>query len=341
MPNNKFLISLVLVVAVAAAIGGYFFVKNRSETAKPGKIYHVGVLNGYDFFGETTDGFKDGMAELGYIENENIFYDEIKTDVDIKKYDDVVKKFVEDKVDLVLAYPTEASLEAKKVTAGTGIPVIFANANIEGVNLVNSISNPGDNITGVRYPGPDIAPKRLEILLEIAPDAKKIVVPYLKDYPNVPPQLESLHQIVSSLGITLIEAPVLSPRELQEFFDSQILSGAQIDAILAFAEPVSATPAFVEVYGKFAVDHKIPWGGALVLKKDGYAYESLFGISTDSSAVGRRAAKLADKIFKGIPAGTIPVVSAESFLELNYRAADEMGLKFSENLLNKAQNIIR
>ena len=70
-------------------------------------------------------------------------------------------------------------------------------------------------------------------------------------------------------------------------------------------------------------------------------YGSVFGLNIDAVNVGKQAAPLADKIFKGIPAGTIPVVSAESYLQINYKLAQELGLTVSEGLLSQAAEIIR
>jgi putative ABC transport system substrate-binding protein len=57
--------------------------------------------------------------------------------------------------------------------------------------------------------------------------------------------------------------------------------------------------------------------------------------------VGKQAAPLIDKIFKGIQAGTIPVVSAENYIQVNYKAAQEQGFKVPEGLLNQANEVIR
>src|SRR6185436_784516 len=144
------------------------------------KVYHIGILSGLDFFATTTDGFKAEMTKLGYVEGQNIVYDIQKTNFDSSREQQILDKFVADKVDLIFVFPTEASLAAKKATQGTSIPVLFANAFIEGNDLVKSVREPGGNVTGVRFPGPDIAVKRLEILHELVPQAKRIWVPYQK-----------------------------------------------------------------------------------------------------------------------------------------------------------------
>ena len=338
--NKKLLIGIV--IAIIVVVGGWFYFSGQTGINNTSqKNYVVGILNGYDYFGGTTDGFKSQMTELGYIEGKNITYEVIKSDVDTKKYDEAIQKFIKDKVDLIVAYPTEASIEAKKLTVGTKIPVVFTNANIEGVNLINSISEPGGNITGVRFPGPDIALKRLEVLLEISPTIKTIILPYLKGYPNVPPQLVELHKLAAKDDITILEAPVATPDELKLFLNSVDASKKKIDGILTIPEVVSAVPGFTDLLGKYAQDHRIPFGGTLLLKKDGYQYETLFNVFVDTPTVGKQAAVLANKIFRGIDPGTIPVVSADSTLILNYRLAKEQGFNMSESLLSRANQIIR
>jgi putative ABC transport system substrate-binding protein len=306
--------------------------------SKP-RVYHVGILSGLDFFASTTDGFKTKMTELGYRESKNIVYDIQKTQFNPPAEKSILKKFVADKVDLILTFPTEVSLEAKAAVEGTKIPLVFANANIEGVDLVKSITAPGGNITGVRYPGPDLAIKRFEILHELAPAARRIWIFYQRGYPIVASQLEVLQPAAVSAGVVLIEKAADDAAEIQAILQKQLeAKDIGIDAILIIAEPLSVTPDAYEVLGKFTAEHKIPVGGALMLLGN---YESLFGVSTENVAVGRQAAVLADKIFKGVPAGTIMVASADSYLQINYRAALKLGLKVSESLLSLANEIIR
>jgi putative ABC transport system substrate-binding protein len=303
------------------------------------KVYHVGILSGLDFFADTADGFKAKMAELGYREDINIVYDIRKTQFETVAEQRILKKFVTDKVDLIVTFPTEVSLEAKAVANGTNIPVVFANANVEGVNLVKSVREPGGNITGVRYPGPDLAIKRFEIMRMLAPKAKRMWVPYQRGYPIVVSQLEVLRATAAAAGVTLIETPADNAAELQAILRERPKpKNIGMDAVLFIAEPLAVTPDAFAVISKFAAEHEIPVGGALMIMGD---YGSVFGVSTDNVAVGRQAAVLADKILKGIPAGSIPVVSAENFLQINYKAARRLGLKVPEGLLSQANEIIR
>ena len=308
---------------------------------KDSKVYHVGILSGLGAFAPAADGFKSKMTELGYVEGKNIVYDVQSTDVDITAYQTITKKFVENDVDLIFAFPTEAAMEAKAAASGTDIPVVFTLAftDGEGVNLINSITEPGGNITGVRFPSVTIASKRLDILMEMAPLAKRILVPYLQGYPNVPGQLDAIRSDAKASGLTLIECGVSTPDELKLKLDS-LVNGDDpgVDGILLIAEPVSITPAFYSVLGKFAYEHHLPIGGA-IMDVDGYA--SIFGYLPDAQHEGGEAALIADKIFRGVPAGTIPVMTSDPVLEINYKAAQNLDVIVLAGLLKQADLIIR
>ena len=324
-------IMLICAAAIASLVAGC--------GEKKTKVHRVGILSGLDFAIAIAEGFKSEMTGLGYEEGRNIVYDLQRVNFDPAGERRIAEKFVTGKVDLILVYPSEASLTAKAVAKGTDVPVVFANANIEGVDLVESVRQPGGNITGVRYPGPDIAFRRLEILVEMVPHAKRIYVPYQRDYPTLNTQLEILNKVALSLGVVLIEAPVSSAAELQADLQARAESGdIGMDAILLIIEPITVKTDAFAVYGKFAAEHNIPVGGALMVADD---YGTIFGLSTNKASVGRQTARLADKILRGTPAGTIPVVSAESYLRINYRMVQKLSLEVPEELLELANEIIR
>jgi len=336
--NKKSFIGLIILVFIVVVIGVYFSIIQRAEE-KPPAVYQVGILSGLDYIAEAADGFKAGMAELGYLEGEDIIYDCQKTDFDMAEYRRILNKFVADQVDLIFVFPTEASQEAKIATQETGTPVVFTVANIEGTGLVESLAEPGGNITGVRYPGPDIALQRFEIMRELAPEAKRYWIPYQRGYPIIASQLEVLYQEAEEAGITLIEAPADNAAEVQTLLDERDkLDDIGFDVIMALAEPLYVTPDAFSVICEFAAEHKIPNAGALI-EIEGCG--SLFGVHIHNFNTGKQAAPLADKILRGIPAGTIPVVSAESYFQLNYKVAEELGLTVPEGLLERANEIIR
>ena len=309
---------------------------NAGQTAK---VYRVGVLSGLSFVANITDGLKARMTELGYVEGKNITYDVQATDFDMARYKSILQKFVADKVDVIFVFPTEASIEAKAAVQGTNIPVVFNFALIEGMGIVDSVRAPGGNVTGVRYPGPDIALKRFEIMLELVPGVKQILIPYQKGYPIVVPQLEALRPAAAAAGVNLIEVPASDAADLEAQLKALgQASDKPADAIMFLAEPLTVTPDPFVVIGKFAREHNIPLGGALMSVG---GYDSIYGVNVEGVAAGKLAAPLLDKIFKGIQAGTIPVISAENFIQINYKAALAQGVTVPDGLLNTANEIIR
>jgi putative tryptophan/tyrosine transport system substrate-binding protein len=307
--------------------------------AQETKVYRVGILSGFEFFYPAVDGFKAKMAELGYVEGEHIVYDVQTAPVDIEAYRSIAEKFVADQVDLIFVFPTEASMEVKAATQGTNIPVIFdlAFTDVEGIDLIESIREPGGNITGVRFPSSEIASKRLQILLELAPDAKQVFVPYFEGYPNVPGQLDAIDTLAESAGVTLVKFGTTNPEELQAELDRQAASD-ELDAILLLAEPISATPAFFTLLGKYSYEQKIPIGGTLI-SIDGYS--TIFGLLPQAYQTGEHAAVMADKIFSGTSAGTIPVVTAEGLFTINVDAAQELDVTVPDGLLKQADEILQ
>ena len=303
------------------------------------KQYKIGILCGLDYLAHLEVGFTSKMIELGYHEGKNIVYFYHRTNFEPEKEQQILNQFIRDQVDLILTYPTEVSMVAKNVTQKTNTPVIFAVANIEETNLIESVQKPGGNLTGIRFPGPDLAVKRFEVLREIVPKAKKIWIPYQRGYPIIKSQMDVLNPVAKEAGITLIEFPADDAREVRSELERiRSLGDPDLDAILFIAEPLSCTDDTFEEICKFAYNYNIPLGGGLMQVGD---YESIYGVDIDASQTGEQAAILADKILKGTPAGMIPVVSSESYLVINYKSAQKFGLIIPEGLLCRADKIIR
>lgn len=300
----------------------------------------VGILSGLKFNAGIVDGFKAKMTELGYKEGENITYDVQATEgVDLEAYKRILNKFVADKVDLIFVFPTEPLIEAKKITEGTNIPVVFANVLIEGSDLVKSVREPGGNMTGVRYPGTDMSLKRFEIIHELFPEAKRLLVPYQQGIPVVPSQLEALRQVAKDAGVTLVEFPANNLAEVEADLQARAkLADVGFDAMVCLSEPLVTKPEIMAAYAKFSAEHKTPIGGCPIFPD---SHGSLFGLSTDYVAVGKLAAPAADKILKGTSAGTIPIYSPEPSLTFSYKVAQEWGLTVPESILMQADEIIR
>jgi putative tryptophan/tyrosine transport system substrate-binding protein len=175
---------------------------------KKTKMYRVGIISEVEAFTAIAEGCKAKMTELGYIEGQNITYDIRIATMDPKQVKQVVGQFVQNKADLIFTFPTEASIAAKQATLGTDIPVVFANSNVEGTNLIENLRQPGRNITGVRFPGADNDVMRLGFLHKFAPKAKRVLVLYDPNYPTTQIVAAALRSAAPTLGITQIMSPV-------------------------------------------------------------------------------------------------------------------------------------
>lgn len=303
------------------------------------KVYRVGILSEVEAFTIIADGFKAKMAELGYIEGKNIIYDTKISNMDPEQEKQTAKNFVKANVDLVFAFPTEASIAAKEATIGADIPVVFANANIEGTGLIENIRQPGGNITGVRFPGADNDVMRLSFFPKFVPQAKRILVLYDPNYPTTQKVAAALRDAAPSFGITLLEDHITSVEELKNTLNKRSEQpDIGIDAILIMPEFINHTPEGFKAIIDFTNKHRIPLGGGAPFTVDQGA---IYTFHPDFYETGMLAATIIDKIFKGTPAGTIPVASPESHLKINYKAMKELGLPVSEGLLSRAKEIIR
>jgi putative tryptophan/tyrosine transport system substrate-binding protein len=335
----KKIVLLLLGIGFVALIGWFVFSQYGGKKQMD-KVYHVGILSGLNLFSSIVDSFKDEMNTLGYIEGKNIVYDLQKTNFEPEKEKAILEKFVSDKVDLIFGFNTEVALEAKEAVRGTDIPVVFANAFTEGNNLIESVRAPGGNITGVRYPNTDVAVKRLEVLHEIVPGAKRFWLPYQKGYPSAPAELDVVRPAAKRLGVTLIEFPAENVTTLETELAKRAQSAdLGFDAVLFIPESLSTTKAEFEVIAKYTRNRKIPIGGSSVATDD--KYSPVFAVTISNAEIGKLAARTTDKILRGIKAGTIPVASPEQYLRLYYNVAQELGLTFSSGLMGRANEVVR
>lgn len=334
--SKKFKPLWIIIVVVLLILGavGYFLLFQGRNSQQSAKVYRVGVLSALDFFDPAVGSFKQEMTNLGYIEGKNIVYDVQKGPAPVGNQN-IIKKFVEDKVDLIYVFPTEATIEAKEGTKGTAIPIISIGSYLGG--LIESIQRPGGNITGVHMPIAEISAKRLEIMHEIAPKAKRIWIPHLKDYPTAEPSLGAIRPLAKVLGLTIVEAAFANPQEMTNYLNERA-GDPGMDAILLIPEPISIIPAFADQIMAFAGVHNLPTAGPVVSDSD---KGPLFDLIPNNLEYGRLAAPLADKIFKGISAGSLPIITPENDLEINYKVAQKLRLTISEGLLSRAKKIVR
>jgi putative ABC transport system substrate-binding protein len=303
------------------------------------KIYKVGILTDNSNFQSIGDGFKVKMTNLGYVVGKNIVYIQQPLSSDPADLPRQARALVDQKVDVIFSFPAPETAAAYAATQGTNVPVVCAYAQLDGTHMIRSVREPGGNLTGVRYPGPETVSKRLETMIEIAPKAKRIWIGYDKNGPNTAIALGALRPLAMSLGVTLVEVPVTAKAGLSADLSARAhLADIGLDAILIMPDDLNASPDGFAVLSWFAADHHIPLAGGLpTMIQNG----AVFANGPDLATIGNLAAASADEILKGTPAGEIPVVTPDQNLYINYRTAKALGLTVSEDLLAQATQIIR
>jgi len=302
------------------------------------KMYRVGILIGADTMEAIAEGFQARMTELGYVEGKNIAYDIRRSNADPAAEKRIASNFVTSKVDLVFAFPGQPASVVKTAVRGTKIPIVFANAIIEGADLVDSVRNPGENITGVRNPGPGLALKSFESLLELIPGATRVMVIYNPTYPTNRFVIEALRSVASSHRVTLQEVRITNVADTQAALQGLEKSGARMSAVLLFPDLITRSSEASGAIIRFADEHRVPVaGGPPTLVQNG----AVLSATIDRREQGSLAASLADKILTGTPASSIPVVTTQPHLFINYKKARELGLTVPEGLLKQATEIIR
>jgi putative ABC transport system substrate-binding protein len=297
------------------------------------RIFTVGVLNISRNLNESLVGFKKGMSELGYIEGKNIRYLYDGPTREISKLSAAARNLLAAKVDLILTITTPATLAAKEVTAGSGLPVVFAIVTdpVEA-GIVQSMRQPGGNITGVTF-GPQEA-RRLEWLVRIAPDIRQIYAPFNPNDKSPVLALKMARSAAAKLGVELITRQAHDPETLE---DAVLNIPAEADAVFFLPDSYIATrlPDFADT----AVKRKLPFSVANIMDVKNYDILTSFGI--DQHLCGKQTARLADQIFEGARPADLPVEVAEFYLAINLKVAKAIGLTIPDEILRHAHIIIR
>jgi putative ABC transport system substrate-binding protein len=296
------------------------------------RIYTIGVINIVPDLDNTLEGFKEGMAELGYIEGENVAYLYEGATVDMDELDSVAQGLVAANVDLILSITTPATQAAQRATTGTDIPVVFVPVTDPvGAGLVDSLRNPGGNITGVTFGVQE--GQRLEWLVFIVPTIEQVYVPYNPEDQSPVLALEAVREAATRIGVELITREVRNPDEIMAAIEN---APEEADAIFFLPDSLVSTrmPDLI----KAAVELQLPTSGANTeVVKDGV----LTSYGMEQMGSGKQAARLADQIFQGIKPADLPVETAEFYLAINLKTAEAIGLDISDEILLQADIIIR
>lgn len=294
--------------------------------------FNIGIVNLTPVLDPVFEGFKEGMTEMGYTDNENVVYVYEGATRSIEALDEAVAALLKADVDLILAISTPAAQAAKRSTLSNGVPVVFVPIfDPVAAGLVESLQQPGGNLTGVHW---GIAEnRRLEWLLRLAPNTHRIYIPFNPDDQSAVLALERIKEAAEMLDTTLVIVAARTPEEIE---DAAVNVPADVDAILLLPDNLVATRG--DDLLRISLERKIPYSVPSRELVDGGGLVS-FGHSSPVS--GKIAARIASQIIQGNSPGELPVETAEFFLTINLRTAEAIGLQIPEEILSQADTVIR
>jgi putative ABC transport system substrate-binding protein len=225
--------------------------------------------------------------------------------------------------------------QALKHATGT-IPVIFSAIEWDpvAVGVVGSLSRPGANLTGVSALAVELAVKRLQLLLEIAPRVTRVAV--LWHRPRAADQFRVLREAAQALKLQLVslEQGAL-PHNLEDAFKTA--AGERAGAVLVLGSP-ACFPERTRL-ADLALRHRLPTS----FQRSAYAEAGgLVSYGPDIDDVMRHAAEYVDKILKGAKPAELPVEQASKFeLVINMKTAKALGLTIPQTLRQRADEVIQ
>jgi putative ABC transport system substrate-binding protein len=315
-----FLIAILMTALLLTACGG-----------EQNKAYTIGVINISPLLDDSVEAFKEGMAELGYVEGENTTYI-YEGPIGVDKLDAVAQDLVEADVDLILSPTTPASQAAQRATTGTDIPVVFIATDPVGAGLVDSLTQPGGNITGVTFSVQE--GRRLEWLLQVAPTIEQIYIVYNPEDQSPVSALKSVSETAAKLGVELITREASTPEEIEAAFKD---IPKEADAI--FFLPDSVVNVRIGDWLKTAIELELPTSGPNPTIVESGALTT-YGIDLPTSA-RQGGVRLADQILRGTKPADLPVEMAEFFSAINLKTAEAIGLDISDEILRQADIVLR
>ena len=277
--------------------------------------------------------FHRGLNETGYVEGQNVAIEYRWADGQYDRLPVLATDLVRRRVTVMAATSTPAALAAKAATSA--IPIVFTTAaDPIAVGLVDSLSRPSGNVTGVNSYLSDLGAKRLELLRQLVPTAALIGMLVNPNYPDAESQAKDVKEAARTLGQQVHVVNADSEGDLNRAFATFIELKA--DALL-----VSLDSFFLsrrEQLVALAARHKIP---VMYFARDFVLAGGLMSYGSDLADSYRQAGVYTGRIIRGEKPADLPVQRSTKFeLVINFKTAKALGLTVPPSLLARADEVI-
>jgi putative ABC transport system substrate-binding protein len=278
-----------------------------------------------------TAAFAQRLHELGWIEGQTVTIEyrwgEGRTD----RFAELATELVRLKVDVIVT--TGAAVTAAK-QATSVIPIVFAVATDPvGSGMVASLPRPGGNATGLSLQQSDVAGKRLELLVEVIPNLRRLAI--IGNF-GIPGSIAEAHEAQArahALGLDADTFQIQQPSDVAPAFEALKV---RAEALYVCNDPLTVSNR-IQI-NTLALAARLPtlYGSRVQIEAGG-----LISYGANFSDLFRRSADYVDKILRGAKPGDIPVEQPTKFeLVINLTTAKALGLTVPESLLARADEVI-
>jgi putative tryptophan/tyrosine transport system substrate-binding protein len=285
-------------------------------------------------FASRVRAFRQGLAELGFVEGRNVAIEFRWAEGQHNRLAALAAELVNLQVTVIVA-PGGAPAALAARSATTTIPIVFEmGADPVAMGLVDSLSRPGGNLTGVSSLSVEVTPKRLEFLHQVLPTAGVFAVLVNPTSPTAESQLRNLQSAADTLGLKLHVLHASAARDLDTVFAT--LSQLRASGL------VIASDTFLGTHGEqlaaLAVRHAVP---AVHQSRDFTIAGGLMSYGGSFVQSHRQAGIYTGRIIMGAKPADLPVrqVTQIEFL-INLRTATSLGVTFPRSLLVLADEVI-
>jgi putative tryptophan/tyrosine transport system substrate-binding protein len=329
-----------LLAAICSAAGASIVRPMQLGAQQTGKLPRIGYM--VTGSRETlvarqgVDAFRQGLHDRGYAEGENIVIEYRSADGNIERFSGLAAELVRLKVDVIVAANTPAALAAQQAT--TMVPIVVSvMGDPVADGLVASLARPGGNITGLTFLGPELVPKRIELLKEALPGIAHVAVlwhPGGYGERTTKDMMREAEAAATAVGVQLRFVDVRGAAEFDRVFSA--IAAEHADALMVFPSPMffNERRQIVEL----ATKHRLP---SISMAKEFVQIGGLVSYGASIYDLIRRSATFVDKILKGAKPGDLPVEQPTKFeLVINLKTAKALGLAIPQSLLLRADDVI-
>jgi putative ABC transport system substrate-binding protein len=323
---------LLLALAVTAAI----LCGPPGAMAQPDtKIFRIGAVSaGAPRSSPHWIAFQQRLSELGYVEGKNLVIEFRSAEGKPERFPALAAELVGLGVDVIMPVGPERSLRAAR-EATTVIPIVVVAVDYDPIarGYVGGLARPGGNITGVFLRQPELTAKRIELLKEVVPRARRLAV-FWDTFST--DQLEEAEGVARAAGLQLQRFEF---REPPYGFDAPTRTAVQqqASALLGLASPIFFRQR--TDLADVAVKYRLP---AIVPFREAAEAGILMSYGADLPSMLRRAAEFIDRLLKGTKPADLPMEQPTKFeLVINLKTAKALGVTIPPSLLLRADHVVQ